>query len=705
LRLDNVWLILSKELRDVVRDRRTLLVTLVLPAVLYPALIIGTLQAAATRQASISAARHTVYVVNAQQAPKLAQQLKQSDEIDATLVHPSEKQDFTPELLAGGVDAVVVVPKDFARDLASEKRTKVKISLDESRPASVAAARKAARIVREYSKDVFRKRLSALTGGRLASPAELDDFIEPVRVEEKNVAKRTKTAVTAFSPLVTFIMVTFLFIGAFYPAIDVSAGEKERKTLETLLASPAGRREIVIAKYLCVLAVSVVTALAHLLCMGLTLAHVWALRPKGSASALGAARILTAGFFLKLVPVLLVAVLPLAALFAALCLLVATFARTVKEAQYYLFPLFLGMLPFMLSALLPGSELSVATALVPVTGAALLVKGLLEGHGAFGVGALAVLASAAYAAATLALTTRMYMRESVLFREAAPPLWRRNSVAGGEPAPGAAAMLMAFIVAATFFSEALMGGIGFLNKQAIVEWCLVLLPAVLVAWWKRFDIEKTFRLHPVGLATTAGALLVAIGSYPVAMKVAELQQFLFGAPPGGAAIARILSETVCGTGWIWALVVLGFSAAVCEELVTRGFFLSAMLPRFGSGAAVVISAVMFGLMHLNLAQLFYATFLGVVLGFVALRSGSVLACIVTHFAVNALTLLNARFGVYDAAVETVHRWAFGPEASEAVSSVGHTPAWTVLVGALVLACGTQLLGRSSSKHRAGSGDE
>jgi len=695
LRLDIVRLILGKELRDVVRDRRTLLVTLALPAVLYPVLIIGTLQAAAARQTQISTTKHIVYVTNAQEGSHLAQKLKESDEIDATLVHPSEKSDFTAELLAGDVDAVVAVPKDFSHTLGSRKQAKLILRLDKSRPASVAAAEKVSRLVGEYAEDVFRQRLSLLAAGRLRDPQEMEEFSEPVRLEQKNVAQPRKTVTQAFSPLVTFVLVTFLFIGAFYPAIDVSAGEKERKTLETLLSSPAGRREIVLAKYLCVLAMSVVTALAHLVCMGLTVAHLLAMNPE-AVGRLASARFFDAAYFMKLLPMLLLAVLPLAALFSALCLLVATFARTVKEAQYYLFPLFLAMLPFTLSALMPGTELSVRTALVPVTGVSLLVKGLLTGRVDLAVGSLAILCSLAYAALALSMTARMYMRESVLFREIAPPLWRRQTAGRTVPTPAGAVMLLAFIATGTFFCEAFMRNIGLLNKQAILEWCVVLLPAVLAVWWKRQDLARVFRLHPVGFGTAAGALLIGVGSYPLALKLAQFQQFLFGAPPGAEALGRIMREMVAGTGWFWALVVIGFSAAVCEELVARGFFLSAMRSRFAPATAVGISAVMFGVMHLNLTQLFYAAFLGVVLGFVALRSRSILAAIVVHFTVNALTVLNLRFGVYNATVKHIHEWAFGPEAARLMDSAQHTPVWTVLLGALLLASGARLL----TQHRS-----
>src|SRR4029079_16456192 len=163
--------------------------------------------------------------------------------------------------------------------------------------------------------------------------------------------------------LFPFLLVMWSLAGALYPAVDVCAGEKERGTMETLLISPASREEIVWGKFLTIWVFSAATALLNLASMALTM---W----KFSAALPGS----------SLTPMALVwsvlLLLPLSAFFSAVCLAVGAYARSTKEGQYYLMPLFLVTMPLMFLTLAPGVELSPFYSLVPVTGAALLMQKL-----------------------------------------------------------------------------------------------------------------------------------------------------------------------------------------------------------------------------------------------------------------------------------------------------------------------------------------
>src|SRR5204862_8137299 len=161
-----------------------------------------------------------------------------------------------------------------------------------------------------------------------------------------------------------FMLVMWSMAGALYPAIDLCAGEKERGTMETLLISPAGRGEIVAGKYLAVWTLAAVTALWNLIWMGGgallggRLLEMELVRPEGL-------------FWCALISV------PLAALFSALSLALSVYARSTKEGQYYLLPIFLGTMPLVLFSLAPGLELTWRTSLIPVTGLCLLLQRLI----------------------------------------------------------------------------------------------------------------------------------------------------------------------------------------------------------------------------------------------------------------------------------------------------------------------------------------
>src|SRR5262249_54275529 len=142
------------------------------------------------------------------------------------------------------------------------------------------------------------------------------------------------------------------------------AGEKERGTMETLLISPAGREEIVMGKFLTIWVFSAVTATMHLFSMTLASWQMRAYLPQ-------AALTLPALFWC------MVLVLPLSAFFSAISLAVGAYARSSKEGQYYLMPLFWVTMPLVFLTLAPGVELNQFYSMVPVTGVALLMQKLM----------------------------------------------------------------------------------------------------------------------------------------------------------------------------------------------------------------------------------------------------------------------------------------------------------------------------------------
>jgi sodium transport system permease protein len=206
-----------------------------------------------------------------------------------------------------------------------------------------------------------------------------------------------------------FILMMWLVAGAVQPAVDLTAGEKERGTMETLLISPAERNEIVLGKFLAVTLFTFASVLWNVLWLAvaaIVLGH-----------SLGGSIIHVPG----LLGCLVLAV-PLAMLFSAISLALGVFARSTKEGQYYLIPLIMVVMPLALASMTPGAELSVGKACVPVLGSMLFMQKLLSPGDeavpwAMLVPVLAGLTIAVMAA--LALAVVQFQRESVLFREAA----------------------------------------------------------------------------------------------------------------------------------------------------------------------------------------------------------------------------------------------------------------------------------------------
>ncbi len=200
--------------------------------------------------------------------------------------------------------------------------------------------------------------------------------------------------------------------GAFYPAIDLCAGEKERGTMETLLVSPAKRSEIVLGKFLTVMLFSIATTMTNLASMGLTFGQLTSMLP--SAGREGLAMPFSAVLWM------LVLMIPLAAFFSALSMACAIFARSAKEGQYYLVPLCMIVSPLVLMTTGPGAQLNPVQSLIPVTNVALLLKTMIverfDQAAAYFIPV--TMTTMVYGYVALRFAADQFNREEVLFREA-----------------------------------------------------------------------------------------------------------------------------------------------------------------------------------------------------------------------------------------------------------------------------------------------
>jgi sodium transport system permease protein len=182
--------------------------------------------------------------------------------------------------------------------------------------------------------------------------------------------------------------------------------------METLLISPAGRGEIVYGKFLAIWVFSAATALLNLASMGLTVWHYSSVLPADLFRPVALAWCL-------------LLLLPLSAFYSALSLSIGAYARSTKEGQYYLMPLFLLTLPLVLVSLAP-VKLDELTSMIPVTGVALLLRDLITGQErpdnvGNNIGLLVIMVVVpmlVYAWLALRWAIYQFQREEVLFREA-----------------------------------------------------------------------------------------------------------------------------------------------------------------------------------------------------------------------------------------------------------------------------------------------
>jgi len=197
-----------------------------------------------------------------------------------------------------------------------------------------------------------------------------------------------------------------------YPAIDMTAGEKERRTIEMLLSSPAGRVEIVLGKILATITASLLTSLLTIVSFAVS----FHFGMKGNRGGNQPMLILEIPLDVTTFILMIVLMIPMAVLSATLVLAIATLAKSYKEAQSYLTPLLLlAIMPAMVSVL-PGVKLNAWMALIPIVNFSQLIKELMLGDWSWALYVLTMLSTSIYAAAAFTVAVKIFKSERILFR-------------------------------------------------------------------------------------------------------------------------------------------------------------------------------------------------------------------------------------------------------------------------------------------------
>ncbi len=408
MRLTNIAIVYRKELLDSLRDRRTLISMVVVPILLFPLMTIGFGALAATLLRKAEKEASTIMLLGAENAPALAERIRKAAGFE---VVPSAA-DYVARINDKKLRAAVEFPPGFEARVRSasslpdaRERPAIKIYHYAGEIRSQFAVRGLERILREYRDRVVKNRLSS----RGVSP----DVLDPFDSKQENVASPEKVGGTVLGGIIPYFIIILCLTGAMYPAMDLTAGEKERGTIETILASPVGRTELVAGKFLMVLTASLATAVLSLASFAATFSLPFAaMKELGRAGRSGLSFVISA----KGVAAVFFMVMPLAVMFSAGLLALSLLARSYKEAQSYVSPLMIVVILPAIAALLPGVELNAKLALIPILNTSLVSKEILTGNYPWGMILLIFGSSCVYALAALAVAVAAFKRESVLFR-------------------------------------------------------------------------------------------------------------------------------------------------------------------------------------------------------------------------------------------------------------------------------------------------
>jgi ABC-2 type transport system permease protein/sodium transport system permease protein len=467
--------------------------------------------------------------------------------------------------------------------------------------------------------------------------------IPPVRVLRRPVQEKAGGLGLSLTAVIPLILILMTITGAVYPAIDLTAGERERGTLEILVAAPVPRLALLFAKYVSVVTVAVLTATVNLVMMMVTL------QVSGLAQALASDLELSVGTVLLVFGLLLL----FATFFSAVLLVLTSFARSFKEAQAYLIPLMLlALAPGLLGLMLPRDALKGLYAVTPLLNIVLLARDLLGGHAQLGSALVVVFSTMVYALAALAGAARIFGAESVLYSEqgAWADLVRRPAQPRDAATPAGALLGLALLFPLYFVLNSLVAQAGAGEREGLQVLLTLLLFAALPllgAAWGRLRLRSAFGIRAAPWQALAGAALLGVALVPLVVEFLLLLRALgltfLSAEQEQALLSQVRETRGLPPVFIAAGMVL---IGAAEELFFRGCLFSALRRAGGARTAIVGSAVLFGLFHfVPFDRLIPSTLLGLILGWVCWRTGSVLPAMLLHACYNALFMLLAYYRV------------------------------------------------------------
>ena len=385
-----VW---RKEVRESLRDRRTLVSALLFGPLFGPLILAASLQFLVQRTAEEADQRLSLAIRHAERAPQLVAWLeaRNVDVRRVTLDEAATRQ----AVLTRAWPLVLSIPEDFAARLEGARPAPLLLYSDASASRTDRDGARVRSLIAQYGASIARLRLLA---------RGVDPLLQaPIAVQDIDVSTPQSRSVTVLGML-SYLVLLAMILGGLYLAIDATAGERERHSLEPLLATPVPREALIYGKILASTTFMLLSLALTVITCAIALRFV-------DLENFGMTARLDAGVVMRII----LATAPFAPAAAGLLTVVASFTRSYREAQSYLgFVIMVPALPLAFVGLL-GLQPTLPLMAVPSLGQHFLMTSLLRGEPP-GLANLAVSAVSSLALGALLawVAGRLYERESIL---------------------------------------------------------------------------------------------------------------------------------------------------------------------------------------------------------------------------------------------------------------------------------------------------
>ena len=622
-------LLYKKEILDVIRDKKTILTMVVLPVILYPLLFLVIMQVMS--MINTSQQERTYYIAYEAVTDENRQALNDwiagdEDKLDY-IIKEVESENPVKDLEDEIIDAYLTTDVTDSQVIyeihylsAVTNSSTVCDMLDEEIDAY--AKKKSEENAKEAGLDV-------------------KQVLYPVTAEFTDASSNESSIGSILGSVIPFLLITSILMGSMYPAIDATAGEKERGTLETLLTLPIGNMELIMSKFLSVATITVVSVFINILSIGGIAVYLYATISSLTES--------TEAFHLEsFVPAILISVIcvmAFALFMSALVMCICAFAKSFKEANNYITPLTLVVMLTAYIGFIPNVELDAKMALVPVANICLLMKDLLVFKYDFMLILLVLLSNVIYAFIAIWLLGKIYNSESILFGESASGIKlferRKNIKKGSLPSISeslllmvVALLLMVYVGGIMSLSEPLMG--------VIVPQLFIGVLPILACLYIKGDAKKIFALHLPTPKALVGSLFLLLGAGSCSLLLSNLLSYWF--PDSSQGLNEEYMTMLDGVSFVPALLLIALTPAVCEELMFRGYMFTAFKQKMSLTKAILAVSILFGISHMSLIKVIPTAILGAALAYAIHKADSIVASGMMHFLNNGFAVFVMYYG-------------------------------------------------------------
>lgn len=607
--MKKIFSIYKKELKELFRDKKTVFMAIIFPLILYPVLIAIVSILTVKGQDNIDSVKSKIAL-----GPDMgiAQKIKENEDF-----HIVSTEDYKKDLDEGELDLYI---ESQEKDGIETYR----VYYDSSRENGKEALSRFEEVAEEYREEVQRE--------YLGNHGIEIDLLNMVTVEKENIAEGGKEGRSLIASIVPMFLLIPVFLACLYSAFDLTSGEKERKTLETLMTLPVRKEEILLAKLFSTVTFGGVSLLVNASALGITVVA-------GTYYVEDFRQFISESLSVPFIASMVISIIPILFFVSGLALLIGIIAKDYKEAQSYASPLSIMLVIPMYFIIYPGWNLEGFLAYVPIVNVFLLMKLIGVEGVVYGPLVSVFIYNMIISVIAMIVFGKLFKSETILFSQEKGfnfsfkrmKKTRKNSLEVSEVALFYLVLLI-FLILIGGILQLKLG----LTGVVLTQYLLILLPSILVLYTLNIDIKGILRLKRTeGRNYIKATGLWAVG-FIVIIAYTLLQTAIF---PDSLDSMEELGEFFGNANLLESILFFSVTPAICEEIMFRGVIFGSLEKKIGAKKAIIISGALFGIFHIYPAKMVATGMLGMVFAFVTYATGSIFPSMFLHFLNNSFSLV------------------------------------------------------------------